>query len=235
MSFGATLIAIVAILAYTLSVLIHRHRGEATWPSWISLGGFTVFSVAANAAHAMAIQHPDIVQGVVGIAAAAAAPIAVFTSTEQLARLVIGDPRHLEPVPGELVLEEVAAAVSAAPAHKAIEAAGSDGQESPGSRSPGPGLPEENPGPGVSAGDCDPMQPERAVPDAEPRSEPGASDLEPLQAWVAGELEAGRNPTGRSAGEFLGVSERTGRNRLNELRRAMPSLFEAALPAAGGL
>ncbi|MGY4543604.1 hypothetical protein ACVWY0_003544 [Arthrobacter sp. UYNi723] len=87
----------VAILAYTLAVLIHRHRGERTWASWISLGGFTVFSMVANAAHALSIPHPDFGQQIIGAAIASLAPLAVFAATEQLGRLVIGRPDAGEP------------------------------------------------------------------------------------------------------------------------------------------
>lgn len=82
----------VAILAYTMAVLIHRSRGEKVWPSWVSLAGFTAFSMMANAAHAIALDHPNMWQRSIGASIAALAPVAVFAATEQLGRLVIRSP-----------------------------------------------------------------------------------------------------------------------------------------------
>src|SRR5699024_4023748 len=42
------------ILVYAGSVLIHKARGERTWPSWLMLGVFTGLSILANTAHALA-------------------------------------------------------------------------------------------------------------------------------------------------------------------------------------
>lgn len=44
----------IAILAYSMAAVIHRARGEATWPTWLTPGVFTGVSVVANAAHALA-------------------------------------------------------------------------------------------------------------------------------------------------------------------------------------
>lgn len=46
-----------------------------------------------------------------------------------------------------------------------------------------------------------------------------------LIEWVRAELAHGRPLTGSRVGAFLGVSERTGRNRLNDLKDAQPDLF----------
>lgn len=45
-------------------------------------------------------------------------------------------------------------------------------------------------------------------------------------AWVQQWRRDGEAITGSTAGAFLGVSERTGRNRIKELRAARPELFE---------
>lgn len=87
----------VAILAYALAVLIHRSRGEATWPSWVSLGLFTVVSVIANAAHALSIGHEVVWQAVIGAGLAALAPVGVFAATEELGRLVVERADKAEP------------------------------------------------------------------------------------------------------------------------------------------
>lgn len=82
----------MAILAYSLAVLIHRSRGEATWASWISLGLFTGVSVIANAAHALSIEHAVNWQAWIGAGIAALAPIGVFAATEELGRLAVEQP-----------------------------------------------------------------------------------------------------------------------------------------------
>ena len=56
-------------------------------------------------------------------------------------------------------------------------------------------------------------------------AKPAAGDLE---GWAIGLIASGGQPTGKSAADFLGVSERTGRTRLNELRTAKPDLFTGA-------
>lgn len=82
----------MAILAYSLAVLIHRSRGEATWASWISLSLFTGVSVIANAAHALSIEHAVNWQAWIGAGIAALAPIGVFAATEELGRLAVEQP-----------------------------------------------------------------------------------------------------------------------------------------------
>lgn len=83
-----------AIVVYAGSVLIHKARGETTWPSWLMLAAFTALSMVANAAHALSyansLQHEW--QSWVGVAIAAMVPIAVFTATEQLSRVAVEDP-----------------------------------------------------------------------------------------------------------------------------------------------
>lgn len=164
----------VAILAYTMAVLIHRHRGEGTWASWVSLAGFTLFSVVANGAHALSIDHPDEVQRIIGAAVAALAPVAVFAATEQLGRLVIRRPEH--PQPADFVpalvqpYEEKTIAVSAADAvHKPDE----QGQALP--------VPQE----------ADPA-PETETPHASPYTNSPAKTSDPDKA--AQEHPAGQTP-----------------------------------------
>jgi hypothetical protein len=233
----------VAILAYTLAVLIHRHRGERTWPSWLSLAGFTAFSVAANGAHAMAIDHVDMLQRVVGVAAAAAAPLAVFTATEQLARLIITNPDLRTPAADDAPEAPSASGPAELPAARQETAPARVPQEEP---SAAPEIPEptsesaaETPAAAPEISD-DLVEPDTDGRDDEPSataeamSRPGLSlvmrspENPALEEWIAGELSAGRTPTGKSVGEFLGVSERTGRNRLTDLRRDCPDLFVSA-------
>lgn len=82
----------MAILAYSMAVLIHRSRGETTWRSWMSLSLFTGVSVVANAAHALSIEHEVIWQAWIGAGLAALAPIGVFAATEELGRLAVEQP-----------------------------------------------------------------------------------------------------------------------------------------------
>lgn len=82
----------MAILAYSMAVLIHRSRGASTWRSWISLSLFTGVSVVANAAHALSIEHEVIWQAWIGAGLAALAPIGVFAATEELGRLAVEQP-----------------------------------------------------------------------------------------------------------------------------------------------
>jgi hypothetical protein len=251
----------VAILAYTLAVLIHRHRGERTWASWISLGGFTVFSMVANAAHALSIPHPDQGQQIIGAAIASLAPVAVFAATEQLGRLVIGRPDA----------GESGAALPAASIGTVPDDPGSGGQPLPGlehSAVPDAWLFTEAAA-GHAAPDSLPVtQDEPAVPvpvgaaalpstesvhavPAETSSDGLTSHVAPvpapavsarpslsvvgrkpkamdLEEWVGVQLSAGTQPTGKGASEFLGVSERTGRTRLKDLKATQPALFAGA-------
>lgn len=82
----------MAILAYSMAVLIHRSRGGSTWRSWMSLSLFTGVSVVANAAHALSIEHEVIWQAWIGAGLAALAPIGVFAATEELGRLAVEQP-----------------------------------------------------------------------------------------------------------------------------------------------
>lgn len=81
----------LAILVYAGLVLVHRARGEQTWPSWVALGAFTLLSVVANGAHALAHAHETPWQAYIGVLIAAMVPIAIFVATEQLSRVAIQD------------------------------------------------------------------------------------------------------------------------------------------------
>src|SRR5699024_4233509 len=73
----------LASLVYAGLVLVHKARGESTWPSWIALGAFTLLSVVANGAHALAHDHDASWQAYIGVLIAAMVPIAIFVATEQ--------------------------------------------------------------------------------------------------------------------------------------------------------
>lgn len=235
----------VAILAYTMAVLIHRHRGERTWASWVSLAGFTLFSVVANGAHALSIDHPDDGQRIIGAAVASMAPVAVFAATEQLGRLVIRRPERQQPTESLPIPETNGADKPVGtpidegqqePRHQ-IGAPVVDQGKDPDQSDPLPALPpspaEEPPvaddpsgeyPASVTAADPGPAGVSRPVLSVVGRK-PKTTDF---QAWVSSLVASGSQPTGKDAAEFLGVSERTGRARLNALKKADPELFEGA-------
>src|SRR5690625_4950465 len=81
----------LAILVYAGLVLVHKSRGEGTWPSWMALGAFTALSVVANGAHTLAHSHEAQWQAYIGVLIAGMVPIAIFVATEQLSRVAIQD------------------------------------------------------------------------------------------------------------------------------------------------
>lgn len=84
-----------AILVYSIAVLVHRSRGDKTWPSWLSLGAFTFVSVLANVGHVLLLdQNVDSFQTGIGAIVAGMAPIGVFAATEELGRLAIARPQR---------------------------------------------------------------------------------------------------------------------------------------------
>lgn len=106
----------IAILAYSMAAVIHRARGEATWPTWLTLGVFTVVSVVANAAHALAKGEGETaVQSWIGAGIASMAPLAVFAATEQISRLAFATDAAPQYTPHEEVVtaEELTPTVAA--------------------------------------------------------------------------------------------------------------------------
>ncbi|TFI02178.1 DUF2637 domain-containing protein [Kocuria rhizophila] len=105
----------IAILAYSMAAVIHRARGEATWPTWLTLGVFTVVSVVANAAHALAKGEGETaVQSWIGAGIASMAPLAVFAATEQISRLAFATDTAPQYMPQEepVTAEELTPAVA---------------------------------------------------------------------------------------------------------------------------
>ncbi|WP_288781829.1 DUF2637 domain-containing protein [uncultured Kocuria sp.] len=96
----------IAILAYSLAAVIHRARGETVWPTWTTLGAFTLLSVIANGVHALTRgAGTTAVQSWIGAGIAGMAPVAVFAATEQLSRLAFAtareEPKTIEPESAE--------------------------------------------------------------------------------------------------------------------------------------
>ena len=231
-----------AILTYALAVLVHRSRGESVWPSWVSLAVFTAMSVAANAAHAVAAPTSVWWQTVIGALLAGLAPLGVFAATEQMARLVVLRPQDREVLPAVEVMPQLSAPeVTATPEAEDPSPEQPEFEEHdrpaapvvvpaetvPVASSPVPEAESEEPSidePQADDEDADDEAPEADV-SAAVAEEPSEEDF---VAWVQQRRREGEPITGPTAGAFLGVSERTGRNRIKELRSARPELFEEA-------
>lgn len=78
-----------AILAYTISLVVFKARGESTWRTLAGLGGFATMSVVANIAHTLNHWNGTLndYRGWIGVAITAAAPIAVLLASEEITRL----------------------------------------------------------------------------------------------------------------------------------------------------
>jgi hypothetical protein len=78
-----------AILAYTISLVVFKARGESTWRTLAGLSGFAAMSVAANIAHTFNYWNGSLAdyRGWIGVAITAAAPIAVLLASEEITRL----------------------------------------------------------------------------------------------------------------------------------------------------
>lgn len=78
-----------AILAYTISLVVFKARGESTWRTLAGLSGFALMSVIANVAHTLNFWEGSITdyRGWIGVAITAAAPIAVLLASEEITRL----------------------------------------------------------------------------------------------------------------------------------------------------
>lgn len=78
-----------AILAYTISLVVFKARGESTWRTLAGLTGFALMSVIANVAHTLNYWNGNLTdfRGWIGVAITAAAPIAVLLASEEITRL----------------------------------------------------------------------------------------------------------------------------------------------------
>lgn len=230
----------IAILAYSLAAVIHKSRGESVRTTWITLGVFTATSVVANAAHALSVgQGETVVQRTIGAVIAALAPIAVFAATEELSRLAFAysssaaerEPTAtvpsgtLEPVSETEPEETIPQAPLQVPAHPQPEL------PKPEIESVVPVVVPVTTGP-VRVTTESPAEetevlvgaPEQSA-QLNQKSASGGED-EALATWVREQIQAGNKLTGSAAGNFLGLSSRTGRNRLNKLRETSPEVFE---------
>jgi hypothetical protein len=78
-----------AILAYTISLVVFKARGESTWRTLAGLTGFAFVSVVANVAHTLSFWDGSLVdfRAWIGVIITALAPIAVLLASEEITRL----------------------------------------------------------------------------------------------------------------------------------------------------
>ena len=83
-----------AILAYTISLVVFKARGESTWRTLTGLSAFAAISVVANIAHTLSFWDGSLVdyRAWIGVLITAAAPIAVLLASEEITRLAFEQP-----------------------------------------------------------------------------------------------------------------------------------------------
>ena len=176
------------------------------------------------------------VQSWIGAAIAAMAPLAVFAATEQISRLAFAvghesaSRSESEPAGGEL-LSPGSRVGAMTGRHLAITPRGKDVQVEAGWVKPAQEAESESV---ESSAQLEESREVQSMPEGlgqvrpvQPRQESLAGeDPDGFAAWVSEQIAAGETITGVMAGEFLGKSDRTGRNRLNALREERPEIFE---------
>ena len=85
-----------AILAYTISLVVFKARGESTWRTMVGLVAFAGISVVANIAHTLSFWNGELTdfRAWVGVLITAAAPIAVLLAAEEITRLAFEKPKN---------------------------------------------------------------------------------------------------------------------------------------------
>lgn len=78
-----------AILAYTISLIVFKARGESVWRTLLGLSGFAFVSVVANISHTLSFWNGSLAdfRAWVGVLITASAPIAVLLASEEITRL----------------------------------------------------------------------------------------------------------------------------------------------------
>jgi hypothetical protein len=84
-----------AILAYTISLVVFRARGESVWRTTLALIAFAGISVIANIAHTVSFWDGQLTdfRAWIGVLITAAAPIAVLLAAEEITRLAFELPK----------------------------------------------------------------------------------------------------------------------------------------------
>jgi hypothetical protein len=85
-----------AILAYTISLVVFKARGESTWRTMVGLIAFAGISVVANVAHTLSFLNGELTdfRAWIGVLITAAAPIAVLLAAEEITRLAFEKPKN---------------------------------------------------------------------------------------------------------------------------------------------
>jgi hypothetical protein len=85
-----------AILAYTISLVVFKARGESTWRTMLGLISFAGISVVANVAHTLSFWNGELTdfRAWIGVIITAAAPIAVLLAAEEITRLAFEAPKN---------------------------------------------------------------------------------------------------------------------------------------------
>lgn len=233
----------LAILVYAAFVLVHRARGEKTWPSWCALGAFTLLSVIANGAHALSHEHDAQWQAYIGVLIAAMVPIAIFVATEQLSRAAIADLNsrksemrdqlELETYEAEQRQKREELEFEAEQRRRERERQRLDAQREQELAQRQhelelTGLHSEKTVSATQNGryrDTETVNIGRPMAAAQPIKRPTKKGDDELVAYLQDQVEAGHEITGNIIAEFLGVSARTGRRRIKELQEQHPELF----------
>jgi hypothetical protein len=84
-----------AILAYTISLVVFKARGESVWRTMLGLIAFAGISVVANIAHTLSFWDGELTdfRAWIGVVITAAAPIAVLLAAEEITRLAFQAPK----------------------------------------------------------------------------------------------------------------------------------------------
>lgn len=83
-----------AILAYTISLIVFKARGESVWRTLVGLSAFAGISVIANVAHTLSFWNGSLTdfRAWIGVLITASAPVAVLLASEEITRLAFEKP-----------------------------------------------------------------------------------------------------------------------------------------------
>lgn len=243
-----------AILVYAGSILIHKTRGERTWPSWVLLAMFTGLSVVANVSHALTYGNTgaNSWQGYIGAVIAGMVPFAVFAATEQLSRVAVEDPisrRREKQAEAEWLAEQAAREKTQLEVEAEREMARQKAElareqhvtelevvraqrealAAKAAEAAEQGQQFSLPASPHVASVPDQVQTApQPAPSANPKPSGPTGDLEEIVAFVSARTEAGEDTSGADLAAQFGFSDKTGRRRLAALRESHPHIFAGA-------
>ncbi|WP_237187394.1 DUF2637 domain-containing protein [Rothia nasimurium] len=222
----------IAILAYSMAAVIHRTRGEPVALTWATLAVFTLISVIANGAHALAVgEGQTALQSWIGAAIAAAAPLSVFAATEELSRLAFGTDEPAQVQSAATVDEEQMAVIRELTSYQEPDRSEPIEQQLPATLEENPETEPSSAEPlpeAVAPAETEPEElAEVAVASTVTQAHEGNEDpdFDVLRPWIQEQIQQGKRITGAKAGELIGKSSRTGLNKINALRQSEPALF----------